>query len=71
MATIRDQIQGDWENREFVDTLTGSVKKLADFLNNFDVSCRTRLANLNSKLTSLEQKIEYIEARVTRGQTLS
>ena len=35
MATIRDQIQADWENREFVETLTSSVKKLAEFLNTF------------------------------------
>eukprot|EP00112_Aurelia_sp_Birch-Aquarium-sp1_P026447 Seg939.7 transcript_id=Seg939.7/GoldUCD/mRNA.D3Y31 product="hypothetical protein" protein_id=Seg939.7/GoldUCD/D3Y31 len=63
MATVRDQIQADWENREFVEVLTGSVKKLAEFLNNFDVSCRTRLAKLNAKLTSLEQRIEYVEAR--------
>ena len=35
MATVRDQIQADWENREFVEALTGSVKKLAEFLNNF------------------------------------
>ena len=33
-------------------------------IHSVDVSCRTRLANLNGKLTSLEQKIEYVEARV-------
>lgn len=38
MATVRDQIQADWENREFVEVLTGSVKKLAEFLNNFGKS---------------------------------
>lgn len=38
MATIRDQIQADWENREFVETLTSSIKTLAEFLNNFGTS---------------------------------
>lgn len=29
-----------------------------------DISCRSKLAKLNEKITSLELKIEYIEARV-------
>ncbi len=29
-----------------------------------DMSCRSRLATLNEKLTALERRIEYIEARV-------
>ena len=46
MATIRDQIQADWENREFVETLTCSVKKLADFLNNFGKNFSLQYNNL-------------------------
>lgn len=30
-----------------------------------DLSCRSRLATLNEKLTSLERQVEYIEARVS------
>jgi hypothetical protein len=30
-----------------------------------DISCRSKLAKLNEKITSLELKIEYIEARVS------
>lgn len=30
------------------------------------MSCRSRLATLNEKLTALERRIEYIEARVSR-----
>lgn len=30
-----------------------------------DMSCRSRLATLNEKLTALERRIEYIEARVS------
>lgn len=57
---------------------TGSIKKkkqlakkISDFLNSFDMSCRSRLATLNEKLTALERRIEYIEARVTKGETLT
>ena len=33
-----------------------------------DTSCRSRLAQLNEKLTQLERRVEYIEARVcSRG----
>lgn len=35
------------------------------------MSCRSRLAVLNEKLTTLERRIEYLEARVTRGETLT
>lgn len=30
-----------------------------------DTSCRSRLTTLNEKLTQLEKRVEYIEARVT------
>ncbi len=30
-----------------------------------DMSCRSRLATLNEKLTTLERRVEYIEARVS------
>ncbi|XP_023234297.1 protein BRICK1 [Centruroides vittatus] len=68
---IQKQIQQDWANREYVEIITVSIKKIADFLNSFDMSCRSRLATLNEKLTSLERKIEYLEARVTKGETLT
>ncbi|UYV67426.1 BRK1 [Cordylochernes scorpioides] len=68
---IQTQIQQDWANREYIEIITGSIKKIADFLNSFDMSCRARLATLNEKLTSLERRIEYLEARVrtSKGQT--
>nr|XP_022299305.1 protein BRICK1-like [Crassostrea virginica]XP_022301721.1 protein BRICK1-like [Crassostrea virginica] len=64
-------IQQDWANREYIEVITGSIKKISDFLNSFDTSCRSRLATLNEKLTHLERRVEYIEARVTKGETLS
>ena len=69
-STIQQQIQQDWENREYIEVMAAAIEKLADFLNHFDIACKSRLAGLDSKLTSLEQKIEYMEARVTKGETL-
>jgi hypothetical protein len=33
--TIQKQIQQDWANREYIEVITGSVKKITDFLNSF------------------------------------
>uniref|UniRef100_A0A674K6P6 BRICK1 subunit of SCAR/WAVE actin nucleating complex n=1 Tax=Terrapene triunguis TaxID=2587831 RepID=A0A674K6P6_9SAUR len=64
---VQREIHQDWANREYIEVITSSIKKIADFLNSFDMSCRSRLATLNEKLTALERRIEYIEARV-RGR---
>ena len=32
---IQKQIQQDWANREYIEIITGSIKKIADFLNSF------------------------------------
>ncbi|KAF0300057.1 putative protein BRICK1-A [Amphibalanus amphitrite] len=68
---IQMQIQQDWANREYIEVITNSIKKTAEFLNSFDLSCKSRLAILNEKLTKLERKIDYLEARVTKGETLN
>ncbi|XP_013388969.1 probable protein BRICK1-A [Lingula anatina] len=70
-SVIHRQIQQDWANREYIEVITTSIKKIADFLNSFDTSCRSKLAMLNEKLTALERRVEYIEARITKGETLS
>ena len=91
---MQREIHQDWANREYIEVITSSIKKIADFLNSFgeggggrgrggggpgrapavshcrlpaDMSCRSRLATLNEKLTALERRIEYIEARVSGG----
>ena len=66
MASMQGQIQQDWNNREFVEVITSSIKKIAEFLNAFDLSARSRLATLNQKLTALERQVDYVEARVSK-----
>lgn len=70
MSSVQSQIQQDWNNREFVEVIASSIKKIAEFLNAFDLSARSRLALLNQKLTHLERQVEYIEARVTKWTVL-
>ncbi|CAH3178492.1 unnamed protein product [Porites lobata] len=70
-SEVQQQIQQDWDNREFIEIVSEGIKKIAEFLNDFDMSCRSRLAKINDQLTSLEQRVEFIEARVTKGETLS
>uniref|UniRef100_A0A8C3FWA7 Protein BRICK1 n=1 Tax=Chrysemys picta bellii TaxID=8478 RepID=A0A8C3FWA7_CHRPI len=55
---VQREIHQDWANREYIEVIT-------------NMSCRSRLATLNEKLTALERRIEYIEARVTKGETLT
>lgn len=71
MSVVQRQIQQDWANREYIEVITCSIKKITDFLNSFDTSCRSRLATLNEKLAALEKSVEYIEARIGKGETLS
>lgn len=98
---IQKQIHQDWANREYIEVITASIKRITDFLNSFgefhwfhepsplishtlfavmlirsslkfaDMSCRSRLAVLNEKLTVLERRIDYLEACVTKGETLT
>ena len=79
LPSVQKQIQQDWDNREFAEILTLSIKKISDFLNAFgrrfdalatksnslvDMSARSRLAKLNEKLTALERRVDFLEASV-------
>lgn len=32
---IQKQIEQDWANREYIELITGSIKRITDFLNSF------------------------------------
>lgn len=89
---IQKQIHQDWANREYIEVITASIKRITDFLNSFgasgifclfcptcnvsdslslaDMSCRSKLAQLNEKLTTLERRIDFLESSVTKGEAL-
>lgn len=70
-SSVQRQIQQDWSNREYIEVILSNIKKITDFLNTFDLSCRSKLAILDEKLTKLEREIDFVEARVTKGETLN
>lgn len=35
---VQQQIQQDWENREFIEIVSEGIKKIAEFLNDFGES---------------------------------
>ena len=61
---LQRRTQADWAQREYIELMSGSLKRISDFLNAFDMSVRGRLAGMNEKLVSLERKVKFLEARV-------
>ena len=49
-SVVQSQVQQDWNNREFIDVITFSIKQITEFLNAFDMS----------------RQVDYIEARVLK-----
>ncbi|CAF0872034.1 unnamed protein product [Adineta ricciae] len=66
-SEVRRNIQDDWQRRDDIQLLTTAIKRLVDFLNQFESSCRYRLSILNEKLTALERHVDYLEARILAG----
>ena len=46
MSQIQRQIQQDWANREYIEVITCSIKKIADFLNSFGNKICFKTANM-------------------------
>ena len=44
--------------------ISGSIKRITEFLNAFNMSCSGKLADLNSKLSMLERKVAFLESKV-------
>ncbi|GMY12041.1 protein BRICK 1 [Fagus crenata] len=57
-------VQADWENREFISHISLNVRRLFDFLVQFEATTKSKLASLNEKLDTLERRLELIENQV-------
>jgi hypothetical protein len=64
MTSTSSAIQNDWQNRELIEIIQLNILQVATFLNQFDLSMRSKLAGLNEKLNKLERSLEYCEAAV-------
>jgi uncharacterized protein len=56
---IQKQIQQDWANREYIEIITGSIKKIADFLNSFGLSSIISILIFNINIIIIIIIIEY------------
>lgn len=45
---IQKQIHQDWANREYIEVITASIKRITDFLNSFG---KLSLLKINGKVT--------------------
>mmetsp|Transcript_26 Transcript_26/g.60 ORF Transcript_26/g.60 Transcript_26/m.60 type:complete len:92 (+) Transcript_26:31-306(+) len=61
VAPPTQTVQCDWEQRDFTQSITLGLSQLTDFLNNFDVKMRGRLAQLNSRISKVEGQVQLIE----------
>lgn len=57
-------VQADWENREFISHISLNVRRLFDFLVQFEATTKNKLAKLNEKLDTLERRLELLEVQV-------
>ncbi|EFJ15440.1 hypothetical protein SELMODRAFT_9224, partial [Selaginella moellendorffii] len=62
-ANLGAAVQADWENRQFTGALALNVRKLFEFVLQFESTTRNKIAILNDKLTALERKLEFLEAQ--------
>lgn len=56
------QINEDWDEREFAETIQLNVAKLTTFLSKFDQTIRVKLSVLNEKINRLEKTVIHCEA---------
>ncbi|KAJ4775501.1 Protein BRICK1 [Rhynchospora pubera] len=62
-------VQADWENREFISNISLNVRRLFEFLLQFEATTKSKLASLNEKLDVLERKLEVLEVQVSSATT--
>ncbi|KMZ73118.1 Protein BRICK 1 [Zostera marina] len=58
-------VQADWDNREFISHISLNVRRLFDFLVQFESTTKSKLASLNGKLDTLERRLEVLEVQVS------
>ncbi|CAD5168685.1 protein BRICK1-like [Musa acuminata AAA Group] len=62
-------VQADWENREFIANISLNIRRLFDFLLQFEATTKGKLAALNEKLDVLEHRLQVLEVQVSSVTT--
>ncbi|KAJ6678918.1 PROTEIN BRICK1 [Salix purpurea] len=58
-------VQADWENREFISHISLNIRRLFDFLIQFESTTKSKLSSLNLKLDTLERRLQLLELQVS------
>jgi len=61
MSKTVNEIQRDWETREFVSGIHHDMVKIVAFLNRFEKEARYKLAIVNEQLSSLERTCDFVD----------
>ncbi|CEF70673.1 Protein BRICK1 [Strongyloides ratti] len=70
-TSVQKQLKEDWDNRLFIQVVSDNIKSISSFLAKFELSCRSKLADLNDKICIIEKKVEFLEASVSKRETLN
>ncbi|KAJ6878539.1 hypothetical protein NC652_032146 [Populus alba x Populus x berolinensis] len=60
-------VQADWENREFISHISLNIRRLFDFLIQFESTTKSKLSSLNLKLDTLERRLQLLELQVDKN----
>ncbi|XP_057838354.2 uncharacterized protein LOC131048412 [Cryptomeria japonica] len=64
-------VQTDWNNRQANNSFNLNVRRMFEFVSQYDTVAKTKLTTLNDKLSSLERQMEVLEAQMTTVMTTS
>uniref|UniRef100_A0AC35FCZ7 Uncharacterized protein n=1 Tax=Panagrolaimus sp. PS1159 TaxID=55785 RepID=A0AC35FCZ7_9BILA len=62
--SVQRQLKEDWDNREYIQLISDNIKNIAEFLTQFEVSCKGRLAQIDDAISKVERQLDFLEALV-------
>jgi uncharacterized protein len=68
--SVQRQLKEDWDNREYIQLISDNIKNIAEFLTQFEVSCNSRLAQIDDAISRIERKLDFLEALNSHVETL-
>lgn len=55
---VQREIHQDWANREYIEVITSSIKKIADFLNSFGKNQLSTIGFTNYVATNVDNGVD-------------